>query len=146
MLPEFNDNSGVGDTAYVNDNNFLWEDTDNFIGQREIFSGMSGPQNSAKDLTNAVDIFEQFFDKYIVQKIVTETNRYAEQFKNSRGNILSKRLRVNGWQPVTAEEIYVVLALFMLMEIVQKTSLRLFLTKSSCSYTSFWFCHFVGPI
>ena len=60
---------------------------------------MSGPQNSAKDLTNAVDIFEQFFDKYIVQKIVTETNRYAEQFKNSRGNIFSKRSRVNEWQP-----------------------------------------------
>jgi len=130
LLPDFDDNSGVGDTAYVNDNNFLWEDIDNFVGQREIFSGMSGPQNSAKDLTNAVDIFEQFFDKYIVQKIVTETNRYAEQFKNSRGNIFSKRSRVNEWQPVTAEEIYVVLALFMLMGIVQKTSLRLYFSRN----------------
>jgi hypothetical protein len=96
------------------------------MGQREIFSGMSGPQDSAKGLTNPVDIFEQLFDTDVVQKIVTETNRYAEQFKNSRGSIFSKQSRVNEWQPVTAEEIYVVLALFMLMGIVQKPSLRLY--------------------
>jgi len=57
------------------------------------FSGISGPQDSAKGLANDVDIYEQFFDKDILQKIVTEICRNAEQFKNSRGNILSKRLR-----------------------------------------------------
>ena len=61
---------------------------------------------------------------------MTETNRYAEQFKNSRGNIFSKRSRVNEWQSVTADEIYVVLALFMLMGIVQKTSLRLYFSRN----------------
>jgi hypothetical protein len=55
------DNSGVGDTANVNDSKFLWEDMRNYVGQRENFSGSSGPQDSAKDLTNAVDIFEPFF-------------------------------------------------------------------------------------
>jgi len=48
-------------------------------------SGISGPQDSAKGLANAVDIFEKFCDKDIVQKIVTETCHYAEQFKNSNG-------------------------------------------------------------
>jgi len=52
--------------------------------------GISGPHNSVKGLANAVDIFEQFFDKDIMQKIVTVTKCYAEQFKNSRGNISSK--------------------------------------------------------
>jgi len=60
-----------------------------------------------------------------VQKSVTETNCYAEQLKNSRGNIFCKQSRINEWQPVTATEIYVVLAFFMLMGIVQKPSLRL---------------------
>jgi hypothetical protein len=91
---------------------------------------MSGPQYSAKGLTNPVDIFEQFFGTDIVQKIVTETNRYAEQFTISRGRIFSKRSRVNGWQPMTAKEIYVVLALFMLMGIVQKPSLRMHLSRN----------------
>jgi hypothetical protein len=39
-------------------------------------------------------------------------------------------LRVNKWQPVTAEEIYVVLALFMIMGIVQKPSLRLYFSRN----------------
>jgi hypothetical protein len=61
---------------------------------------------------------------------VTETNRYTEQFKNSRGNIFYRRSRVNEWQPVTSEEIYVVLALFTLMGIVQKPSLRLYFSQN----------------
>jgi len=60
-----------------------------------------------------------------MQKTVTETNCYAEQLKNSRGNIFCKQSKVNEWQSVTAEKIYVVLAFFMLMVIVQKPSLRL---------------------
>jgi hypothetical protein len=89
-------------------------------------SGISGSQDSAKGLANPVDIFEQFFDKDIVQKIVTETSRNAEQFKNSRGNIFSKHWRGSEWQSLTAEEIYVVLALFMLMSIVQKPVLTFY--------------------
>jgi len=41
-----------------------------------------------------------------------------------------KRSRVNEWQPVTAEEIFVVLALFMLTGIVQRPSLRLYLSQN----------------
>jgi len=42
----------------------------------------------------------------------------------------SKRSRVNEWQPVTAEEMFVILALFMLMGIVQRPSLRLYLSQN----------------
>jgi urocanate hydratase len=96
------------------------------MSDNKKLSLISGPQASAKGLANAVDIFEQLFDKDIVQKIVTETCHCTEHFKNSRGNIFSKRLRASEWQPMTAEEIYVVLALFMLMSIVQKPSLTLY--------------------
>jgi hypothetical protein len=54
-----------------------------------------------------------------VQKIVTETNCCAKHIENSGGNIFSERLSENKWQCVTAEEIYVVLAPFMLMGIAK---------------------------
>jgi hypothetical protein len=66
LLLNTGENSNVDDTAYGSDNNFQWEDVDNYIRKRETFSGISGPQDSAKGLTNAADIFEQFFDKDIV--------------------------------------------------------------------------------
>jgi len=78
-------------------------------------SGISGPQDSAKGLANPVDIFEQFFDKDIVQKIVTVV--MLSSSKIQWGNIFSKQWRGSEWQSLTAEEIYVVLALFMLMSI-----------------------------
>jgi hypothetical protein len=104
---------------------------DNYVRQQETSGGISGNQDSAKGLANAVDIFEQCLDKNILQKIVTKTKHYAEHFKNSRGNIFSKQSRVNEWQPVTAEEMYVVLALFMLMGTAQKSSLRLYFSRNS---------------
>jgi len=42
----------------------------------------------------------------------------------------SKRWRVNEWHPVPAEEIFVTLALFMLMGTVQRPSLRLYLSQN----------------
>jgi hypothetical protein len=129
LLVDVGDKSGVGDTAYVSDNSFLWEDMGNYAGQEELFCGISRPQKSAKGLTNVVDIFKIFIDED-VQKIVTEASRYAEQFKNSRGNIFSRRSRVNDWQPVISEEIYVVQALFMLMGIIQMPSLRLYFSQN----------------
>lgn len=42
----------------------------------------------------------------------------------------SNRSRVNKWQPMTTEEIFVVLALFMLMDIVQRLSLRFCLSQN----------------
>jgi len=52
----------VGDIAYVSGNNFLREDVDNYVRRQETSGGISGNQDSAKGLANAVDIFEQFFD------------------------------------------------------------------------------------
>jgi len=62
FLLDIGDSISVGDTAYIS-GNFLWEDVDNYIRQQETSGGISGNQDSAKGLANAVDIFEQFFDK-----------------------------------------------------------------------------------
>ena len=65
FLLDIGNNSSVGDTAYMSGNNFLWEDVDNYVRQQETSGGISGNQDSAKGLDNAVDIFEQFFEKDI---------------------------------------------------------------------------------
>jgi hypothetical protein len=65
------------------------------LRQTRNFSEISGPLDSANCLTNALNIFEQFCDEDVVRKIVTETNRYTEQLKNSRGSNFSKRSRIN---------------------------------------------------
>ena len=46
VLLDIGDNSVMGDTACVSDSGFLWEDVDNYTGQQEMFSGISGPQDS----------------------------------------------------------------------------------------------------
>jgi hypothetical protein len=81
------------------------------------------PQNSVQGFTDIVGTFELYFAKQLIHKTVDETNCYAQQYKNSRGNISSKQLKAKEWQSVTIEEIYNVLALLILMRIVQKPSL-----------------------
>lgn len=132
------DNNGVGDTGYVSDSNILWEDMDNYI-QQEIFSGMSWLQASDKGLTKYI----KKIDKDIVQKNVTETSCYTEQFKHLRDNICFKWLGVNEWHLVTAEEFYTV-TFHSNGFCIEAQSETVFLTKSACSHVSSWFFHFIG--
>jgi len=67
---------------------FWWETMDNYTGHREVFNCDFGPRNGAQNVSDIVQCFELFFDKEIIQQIVRETNRYIEQYKNARGNLL----------------------------------------------------------
>jgi hypothetical protein len=58
-------------------------------------------------------------------------NTYAEKYIKTRVNVLPLRLRMRDWKPVTADEMYAVLALFMLMGIVQKPTLRSYFSRNS---------------
>jgi hypothetical protein len=108
----------------------------NYKGQREHFTGSVGPQGAAKEVTEIVDIFELFFNSELVDTIVKETNRYAEQFLHACK--LSSRSTARAWKPMTEGEIYVVLGLFMLMGIIQKPTLRsYFATKRVISKPGF---------
>jgi hypothetical protein len=71
--------------------NFVWEDMENYHGHREQFSGDLGPRNGAENINDILGSFMLFFDKTIIDLIVTETNRYAEQFQNISGNLFSFR-------------------------------------------------------
>jgi hypothetical protein len=91
--------------------------------------GSVGPQGAAKEVTEIVDVFELFFNNELVDTIVEETNRYAEHFL--QGHKLSSRSVARAWKPMTQGEIYVVLGLFMLMDIIKKPTLRSYFTTKS---------------
>jgi len=64
-----------------------------------------------------------------VELIVHKTNTYAAQKIQARSFIpLNSRMR--DWKLVTKDEMYVVLALFMLMGIIQKPTLRSYFSKN----------------
>jgi hypothetical protein len=103
----------------------------NYVGRREQFIGNSGPQNEAKNVTEGVDVFKMFFTQEVIEIIIHKTNTYAEQCIKSRVNVLPLCSRMRDWKHVTTDEIYVVLALFMLVGIVQKPTLRLNFSRNS---------------
>jgi len=84
-------NDDSGDEEEILHWDFRWETMDNYTGHREVFSCDFGPRNGAENVSDIVQCFELFFDKEIIQQIVRETNRYAEQYKNTRGNFFSFR-------------------------------------------------------
>ena len=57
-----------------------------------------------------------------------ETNTYAAQKIQAR-SFIPLRSRMRDWKPVTKDVMYVVLALFMLMGIIQKPTLRSYFSQ-----------------
>jgi hypothetical protein len=70
-----------------------------------------------------------FFDQHIIDHIVAETKGYADYcIQNS---VLEPRSCIRSWQPLTSDKIYVVLGLTMLMDIVQKPTLKLYFSTNA---------------
>jgi hypothetical protein len=84
-----------------------------------MFSSVCGAKKSA---TSPLEAFLLFFDDEMLEMIVAETSRYAEQKIISQS--WKPRSRVNSWVPVDKNEIYVYLGLIMLMGIVQNPSIK----------------------
>ena len=114
----------------------------NYVGQREQFIDNYGPQNE----TNCAKVFKMFFDDQLVELIVHETKTYATQKIQARG-FISLRSRMRDWKPVTKDETYVVLALFMLMRIIKKPTRRLYFSeKLYFGDSNLWFNYFYGLV
>jgi hypothetical protein len=68
---------------------FVWEDMNNYKGQREHFMGCAGPQDAAKHVTVIVVIFQLFLNRELI-------NRYTEQFLHRHK--LSSRSTAREWK------------------------------------------------
>ena len=85
-----------------------------------------------------------FFDDELVELIVRETFMHAAQ-KLQAGSFIPLRSRMRDRKPVTKDEMYVVLALFMLMEIILKPTLRSYFSKNYIlASLNLWFNYFYG--
>ena len=95
---------------------FDWKrDRTIFTGRRETFTGFSGPTFDIKDKT-PVDIFYKMFDTNFIDRLCTETNRYAEQ-KIARLKAENKLLptsRLHRWTPTDCDEMITFLAVLIL--------------------------------
>jgi hypothetical protein len=75
-----------------------------------------------------MSVFLLLFSRDVIHKIVVETNCYAER-RNARGRLFTFRSHVRQWAPVTENEIYVVLGLYLLMGIIQTPTLRTYFSR-----------------
>ena len=99
---------------------FAWEYMTNYVGQMKPFVHNYGPQNEGQNETNCAKVFKIFVDNELVELIVRETNIYAAQKIQAR-SFIPLRSRMRDWKPITKDEMYVVLALFMLVGIILRS-------------------------
>jgi hypothetical protein len=99
---------------------FVWENIDSFPVSQERFCNVHGPQFDTAELCV---VFENILDTALVQLIVDESNKYAQQEISKSIKPLTFRSRIR-MRDVTVDEMYMGSALFMLIGIVQKPTLR----------------------
>ncbi|KAJ8706594.1 hypothetical protein PYW07_012672 [Mythimna separata] len=95
---------------------FDWKkDRANFTGRRETFTGLSGPTFDVTDKT-PVNIFYKMFDTHFIDRLCTETNRYAEQkiARLKAENKLFPTSRLHRWTPTDFNEMITFLAVLIL--------------------------------
>ncbi|XP_063899173.1 uncharacterized protein LOC110380711 isoform X2 [Helicoverpa armigera] len=112
---EINDQA-LRDIIPTNDYTFDWKkDKPIFTGRREAFTGSSGPTFDITDKT-PVDIFDKIFDTSFIDRLCTETNRYAEQKidRLKEQNKLLPTSRLHRWTPTDRSEMITFLAVLVL--------------------------------
>ena len=75
-----------------------------------------------------IDIFELFVTDEVVDCIVAETNRYASQVIDSQ--TITRKSRLNVWQPTDRAEMRKFLGIVMLMVIFPLPKISLYWSKS----------------
>jgi hypothetical protein len=82
-----------------------WQNVDDFyVPNKFTFSSVCGAKKSA---TSSLEAFLLFFDDEMLEMIVAETSRYADQ--KIRSQPWKPHSHVNSWVPVDKKEIYVYL-------------------------------------
>ena len=82
------------------------------------FTGQPGLQVPVDDNNDPLAYLRLFLDDNIIDTIVTETNRYAEQTMTRTGHRLLSRTR--HWEPVTKVDIWLFFGILVLQSLVHK--------------------------
>ena len=105
---------------------FTWEDMTNYVGQILINMGLKMKPKMKLIVLKCSKCF--LMTNELVELIARETDTYPAQKIQTR-SFSPLRSKMRDWKPVTKDEMYVVLALFMLMGIIQKPALHSYLKK-----------------
>ncbi|KAM4807675.1 piggyBac transposable element-derived protein 4-like [Rhinophrynus dorsalis] len=99
----------------------MWTSPNNYNPQVPLFGETVGV---TVDTTNfeVVDFFKMFLPDTVLQNMVTETNRYAEQYRSER--TLTAHARAQSWVPTNLCEIKKFWGLTLAMGIIRKPSLH----------------------
>ena len=90
-----------------------------------------------------VDIYLQFLTIDIIDMIVRETNRYAEQ--SIAATVVTRKSRLNDWNATTREEIKKFIGLVIYMGLVPLPELSLYWSKSLLYHNKLVSDHAEGP-
>ncbi|KAL4101274.1 hypothetical protein QTP88_021294 [Uroleucon formosanum] len=85
------------------------------------FIGNYGPLVILDEVSEPIDFFKLFLTDEIIQLMVIETNRNAQQLLSSQR--ISRRSRFSSWEPVTKDDIEHFLGLLLWMGLVKMPSL-----------------------
>lgn len=91
------------------------------------FSGQPGLKVQIEDYNDPYELFRLFITDELIDTIVTETNRYAEQFLAYRP--LLRFSRFNHWKPTDADEIMLLLAIYIILGLIWKPKVDGYFTK-----------------
>jgi len=91
------------------------------------FIGNPGPKFTMADDATVLDYFELFFDDVMLQIIVKETNRYAQQYMNKA--VPKERSRCKKWTDTDEKELRLFFSVLFLQGIVKKPKQEYYWSK-----------------
>ncbi|XP_023235993.1 piggyBac transposable element-derived protein 4-like, partial [Centruroides sculpturatus] len=113
-----------------------WIPTNFRCPQVNSFTGPSGILCNLQSDATLFDCFSIFFDDELVDKIVSETNKYGDSLLNC--NDLRENSHIKNWKPTTNPEIREFLGLIMVTSIIRKPRLSMYFTIEDLFSTPFF--------
>lgn len=101
-----------------------------FPNDLSIFFAEPGLRHAPSRDSEPLKYFELFFTT-LLGTIVTETNRYAQQFIDSTSGTLKQKSHVMAWKPVTLLEVKAFIAVILEMRITRRPNIFSYWTTSS---------------
>lgn len=118
--------SQTGDNAFVR----LTPNTDFSNENSYNFFETNGPRYPPSTNADPLTYFDLFFTEALFKTMVTETNRYAQQFLASSVSIKPKS-RARLWKPVSVTEMKAFVAVLLEMGITRRPNMYSYWTKNS---------------
>jgi hypothetical protein len=134
---------GVGSGPLFNAPFRKWQTVDSSTDPampRYEFKGSPGPSQHVRDTlgkdSTVLEFFKLFMSDSVMELIVRETNRYAQQVLSSTA--IKPQSRLRAWEDVTVDELWCWMALVILQGVVGKPEQEMYWSKTAAVSTPFF--------